>query len=559
MANPYGDFGVALPFESYQQQQTSFGRGAGRGGFRGGGGGPNRQPHSRPPPEIHLELNKPWINGYLAKQIKLKHELRHSSGQSKRLEDWQSFVKQRENVKSLVASSRSAFFANNPGQEAHWLPVLAMESSGFRHHCGNCEWDFRSDQDLIKHELEEHQTCGLDGCSFTAAAKPLEIHILHMHSSGLYNRVHQGNTPEDIAKWRAERKKNYPSVAKSQQAVEQRKFKEDRKQKYLAKLEERRVEIEAKRKKHAEEIRAKREEQQSSANARRKGGRRGGRKRGSDNNPEGNTDQPKRPRPEVALLNDDDEDALPVWYGDIWKFRGTRKSEITRPIDSSSADNLDISDDEDWTSQCTYKDCDNEPSEPSFSQVAEDGSPLPLVSPDTIGSSVTPSTSLNANLEKSPPDSRLVEIVRDVVTPQVENKSDQPKSNTAGTKTKDDGASKEKSTVTESLMAESDDEGPPEEIAVSKSELNGVPSEPNSQLQLQKSLVKSDTARAEKASKEVERRLLKRNKRPPSLLERLLQSEISKEKDELLQCLRFVCAKNFFGIGSSSKDNKGET
>ena len=164
-----------------------------------------------------------------------------------------------------------------------------MESSGFRHHCGNCEWDFRSDQDLIKHELEEHQvwslmhvsidtflstcqismtypttnvlghwdvciqyivyythhilyksllyipkilgkakmshlkveqkpdasmnlpdkhqTCGLDGCSFTAAAKPLEIHILHMHSSGLYNRVHQGNTPEDVAKWRAERKK----------------------------------------------------------------------------------------------------------------------------------------------------------------------------------------------------------------------------------------------------------------------------------------------------------------------------------------------------------------
>ena len=49
--------------------------------------------------------------------------------------------------------------------------------------------------------------------------------------------------------------RNYPSVAKSQQAVEQRKFKEDRKQKYLAKLEERRVEIEAKRKKHAEEIR----------------------------------------------------------------------------------------------------------------------------------------------------------------------------------------------------------------------------------------------------------------------------------------------------------------
>ena len=56
----------------------------------------------------------------------------------------------------------------------------------------------------------------------------------------------------------------------------------------------------------------------------------------------------------LTYFLDDDEDALPVWYGDIWKFRGTRKSEITRPIDSSSADNLDISDDEDWTSQVGY-------------------------------------------------------------------------------------------------------------------------------------------------------------------------------------------------------------
>ena len=56
----------------------------------------------------------------------------------------------------------------------------------------------------------------------------------------------------------------------------------------------------------------------------------------------------------LTYFLDDDEDALPVWYGDIWKFRGTRKSEIARPIDSSSADNLDISDDEDWTSQVGY-------------------------------------------------------------------------------------------------------------------------------------------------------------------------------------------------------------
>ena len=174
--------------------------------------------------------------------------------------------------------------------------------------------------------------------------------------------------------------------------------------------------------------------------------------------------------------------------------------------------------------QCTNKDCDNELPEPSFSQVAENEAPLPLVPPDTKESSLTLSTSLNANLEKASPDSRLVKIVKDVVTPQTATKSDPPNSNTTETQTKDNGASREKSTVTESLMAESDDEGPPEEISVSKSEVNppGVPSETNSD-QLQKSLIKSDTSRAEKASKEVERRLLRRNKRAPSLLERLLQ------------------------------------
>ena len=44
-------------------------------------------------------------------------------------------------------------------------------------------------------------------------------------------------------------------MAKSQQAVEQRKFKEDRKHKYLAKLQEKREEIEAKKRAHAEETR----------------------------------------------------------------------------------------------------------------------------------------------------------------------------------------------------------------------------------------------------------------------------------------------------------------
>ena len=91
-----------------------------------------------------------------------------------------------------------------------------------------CEKTFYSEKELLEHEAE-HQTCGLDGCTFTAAPsvmnnnadriwvqmamlffvslQQLEVHILHLHASGLHSRMIHGNTPEDVAKWRAQRKK----------------------------------------------------------------------------------------------------------------------------------------------------------------------------------------------------------------------------------------------------------------------------------------------------------------------------------------------------------------
>ena len=42
----------------------------------------------------------------------------------------------------------------------------------------------------------------------------LEKHIMHQHLSGLYNRIPQGNSPEEIAKWKAERRKNFPTREK---------------------------------------------------------------------------------------------------------------------------------------------------------------------------------------------------------------------------------------------------------------------------------------------------------------------------------------------------------
>ena len=44
-------------------------------------------------------------------------------------------------------------------------------------------------------------------------------------------------------------------------------------------------------------------------------------------------------------------------------------------------------------------------------------------------------------------------------------------------------------------------------------------------------------------------KLVQKPRRNPTLLENLLSSEISDERADILQCVRYVCEKNFFGIG----------
>ena len=70
----------------------------------------------------------------------------------------------------------------------------------------------------------------------------------------------------------------------------------------------------------------------------------------------------------------------------------------------------------------------------------------------------------------------------------------------------------------------------------------------------EKSEIRSQPKRAKglPAGKEVEPpkfKLVHKPRRNPTLLENLLSSEISRERSEILQCVKYVCEKNFFGIG----------
>jgi len=49
--------------------------------------------------------------------------------------------------------------------------------------------------------------CGIDDCTFSAHPLLVEKHISMQHRTGLYQRMKNLSTPEDIEKWIMERKK----------------------------------------------------------------------------------------------------------------------------------------------------------------------------------------------------------------------------------------------------------------------------------------------------------------------------------------------------------------
>ncbi|KRT78783.1 hypothetical protein AMK59_7960, partial [Oryctes borbonicus] len=69
--------------------------------------------------------------------------------------------------------------------------------------------------------MKEHITCNIDGCNFTAHEKIVATHIKTQHSTGLYYKICNISTPEDIRRWRDERKHNYPTKENIERKREQ--------------------------------------------------------------------------------------------------------------------------------------------------------------------------------------------------------------------------------------------------------------------------------------------------------------------------------------------------
>lgn len=78
--------------------------------------------------------------------------------------------------------------------------------------CESCDRDFPS-KDLLDKHKSEHKTCGIDGCKFVGHPLVVEKHVNQQHESGLFDKLKNLETPEDITKWREERRRKYPTQA----------------------------------------------------------------------------------------------------------------------------------------------------------------------------------------------------------------------------------------------------------------------------------------------------------------------------------------------------------
>jgi hypothetical protein len=80
-------------------------------------------------------------------------------------------------------------------------------------HCEPCEKGFKTQQQYETH-LKTHVSCPYDGCTYSAGRASLKLHEL-LHINNMFAKL---STPEEIAKYREERKKKFPSFARAQAA-----------------------------------------------------------------------------------------------------------------------------------------------------------------------------------------------------------------------------------------------------------------------------------------------------------------------------------------------------
>ncbi|XP_014220622.1 uncharacterized protein PFB0765w-like isoform X2 [Trichogramma pretiosum] len=188
-----------------------------------------------------LEMKKPWMTDEIRSEIQKKNKLYAKAKKNKDAKEWEEFKDLRNKVTRMIRDAKNEYLSKHPEQAhlyendeeygAHNSEVMpdtsdseddtetqmqpdegseqkfSQSSREENLFCEVCDRDFNNAAQMRKH-LNEHQTCGIDGCDFRAHPKLVEKHISMQHATGLYQRMKSIIVDKDVEKWIAERKKN---------------------------------------------------------------------------------------------------------------------------------------------------------------------------------------------------------------------------------------------------------------------------------------------------------------------------------------------------------------
>lgn len=402
--------------------------------------------------------------------------------------------------------------------------------------CDLCERGFKFPQQLEKHR-GEHEKCWFDNCTFEGHSTLLQKHIEAQHQSGLFQRVANVETEEDIEKWREERRKRYPTKAN----------------------------IELRRK--AQEERLKRGERIDEPNHR-----------------FGNTNN--RNRAQHRSFTQDQNDSNKNQQADKKKNRrrtrnrNKNKNEKDGKVGKeTTSEKTDAVKTETVSGSTTEIQCPVDPKEKSLPNSSALASIMGMYGLDSDS---------DRDDEEAPPAESAKEECSDaiigpfepekvaenspIISEQIESneKSDEVPVESTNLKRSasfsDDSPAKMpkvESDVNENIKQdidhESEDEAPDEQPVQRQSD----DLEKNEQVESGPTKIKPEGKPKTKSSDEMSKRrtvldMTRKIRNQNTLLEKLLQKDIRHERNVLLQCVRYVVENNFFGIGQTADEQNNQ-